>query len=374
VVGIVLFIAFFRTTFVLDAVEYPSDVGLVMQSGAEALIRGEHLYGVSRPEAMRVIANDGGFTPTLTMSGHLVSDYGYPPLGAVITAALVPLTPGLPTAAIVSALAMIITAVLLFKLLPTALRPAAALVCFVVGPAVGYSANGYPAIMALPFPVFAVANWPLTGAAGTLGRRGVAQAVCFGLAMATHQLVWYVAPFILVGLWLIRRGHLGGRVALRLTGSYLGIMAATWGAVNLPFVVQDPGAWWRGMLEPLTQHAVPFGQGLVGFASFYSGGAGRPGHLGDGGRADQAADPAGDHRGAHDDHQRRHPRRPPSPRRGAAGRRPTGSAAARPERHLHRPAEGLSGARPVARRRHGDPAGPLDHRRDAGGRRRARQR
>jgi hypothetical protein len=274
VVGIVLFIAYVRTTFVIDSVQYPSDVGLVMQSGAEALIRGEHLYGVPRPDAMRALADGGRFFPTLTMTGHLVSDYGYPPLGAIITATLIPITHGLPTASIVSALAMIATAILLFKLLPAVLRPAAVLVCFVLGPAVDYAASGYPAIMALPFLVFAVANWPVTGADGRLGQRGVAQAISFGLALATHQLVWYVAPFIVVGLWLIRRGHLPGRTATRVVASYVGIMMASWTATNLPFVLQDAGAWWRGMLEPLTQHAVPFGQGVVGLASYYTDGSG----------------------------------------------------------------------------------------------------
>jgi hypothetical protein len=33
--------------------------------------------------------------------------------------------------------------------------------------------------------------------------------------------------------------------------------------VNSPFFLWGPGAWLRGVVSPLTQHAIPFGQGLV---------------------------------------------------------------------------------------------------------------
>jgi hypothetical protein len=77
-----------------------------------------------------------------------------------------------------------------------------------------------------------------------------------------------MAPFLLLGIYLVRSGDLGRPGALRVTGRYLGLALATFLAVNLPFIVWGPMAWIHGIADPLTQHAIPYGQGLVGLTLF----------------------------------------------------------------------------------------------------------
>ena len=44
--------------------------------------------------------------------------------------------------------------------------------------------------------------------------------------------------------------------------------------VNLPFIIAGPSAWAAGAAAPLTQHALPYGQGLVGLSAFLGIGGG----------------------------------------------------------------------------------------------------
>lgn len=44
--------------------------------------------------------------------------------------------------------------------------------------------------------------------------------------------------------------------------------------VNAPFVLASPKAWLTGVLEPLLQHAVPHGQGIITFSYYVTGGSG----------------------------------------------------------------------------------------------------
>jgi len=265
-----------RITLLPGRVTLPTDVGMLVQAGAQALVDGQHLYGVSHPDALsRYSVGDPMAIPTTTVDGTVVSDYGYPPLAAVLAAGLLRLTPTLPTPVVVTAVGVVVAAVLVFVLLPAPLRPAAALTCLLVG-RIGdtYGVAGYPALVALPFLVVAVAGWPATGASGRLRGRGLAAACCLGLAAATHQLAWFVVPFLVVGVWLVRRGHLPARSANRVVVTYLGVAALAFVAVNGFFVAQDPRAWLTGITEPLTQRSLPLGQGPVSLMSFVSTGSG----------------------------------------------------------------------------------------------------
>ncbi len=101
------------------------------------------------------------------------------------------------------------------------------------------------------------------------------QAVAFGLALACNQLAWFIAPFLLTGIFLIRRCELGRRRRRQGDARYLGIAVGTFAALNAPFFVWGPGAWLHGVTAPLTQHAIPYGQGLVGLTLFLRLGGGR---------------------------------------------------------------------------------------------------
>ena len=131
-----------------------------------------------------------------------------------------------------------------------------------------YARLGYPAIIAMVLLIPVVVRWPSIGAGGRLDRGDVIRAVCLGAACATQQLAWFVTPFLLVGIVMVRRGELSTRATMATVGRFVAIALLVFAVINLPFVVRDPGAWTGGVLLVLTQHAVPHGQGLID-VSFY---------------------------------------------------------------------------------------------------------
>ncbi|MFC7479943.1 hypothetical protein ACFQX7_07705 [Luedemannella flava] len=269
-----------RLALVAGRPSLATDVGMLVQAGAQALHDGEHLYGVPHPDAYALYSSGSYQGGTSTAEGTMTTDYGYPPLGAVFTAALLPFIRGMAGPTIAAHLGVVAAALLLFFLLPTPMRPAAALTCLLFPRIEDYASSGYPGLMALPFMVVAVAAWPTLGSTGRLRWRGLLSAVCLGLGIATHQLAWFVAPFLVVGIWLVRWGHLGGRGSTLLTLRYVGTTLATFLVANAWFIAQDPGAWLAGITEPLTQKSMPHGQGIVGLINFYSYGSGSLGALG----------------------------------------------------------------------------------------------
>jgi uncharacterized membrane protein len=49
---------------------------------------------------------------------------------------------------------------------------------------------------------------------------------------------------------------------------YLGLAAGVFALINAPFFLWGPSAWLHGVAAPVTQHAIPYGQGLVGLTLF----------------------------------------------------------------------------------------------------------
>lgn len=251
-----------------------NDVGMVLQVGARAILDGHHLYGVPDPDGFTRFARGGTLGSTALSDGTVVSDFSYPPLGALVSAALTPVSRGMPTSVLAMYLGVVAAGVLMFVLLPGPMRPAAALTCFLFPKIASYADLSYPALIALPLLIAAVWAWPTIGAAGRLGRHGVLSAVCLGLAVGTHQLAWFVALYVTVGLWLVRRGHLPPGRASPLVLRYVGVAAATFGLLNAWFIAQDPAAWLHGITAPLTQQAVPVGLGIVTVVAYFTDGSG----------------------------------------------------------------------------------------------------
>lgn len=261
---------------------YGTDEGVLIHQAALLVAHGGNPYTASWPHQVSV----PGVGATPLMGGGSADTYGYPPLPALLTAAALPFTHGRPTASFVAFICELLAAALLFVLLPAGWKPVAALLCFGLGYLDPYARQGYAVVMALPLLVVAVASWADTGRpnpgerAGVpgggprLGRAGVLRALCLGLAAATQQLAWFLAPFLLLGIWLARRSDSGTRAATRLSLRWAALAAAAWLAVDLPFAVRAPRAWLTGITAPLTQHAVPKGVGLVGISVYLRGGSG----------------------------------------------------------------------------------------------------
>ncbi|MFI6254282.1 hypothetical protein [Streptomyces sp. NPDC051016] len=248
-----------------------TDEGVLTAQAAREILHGHRVYGQPWPWLFS--------TPrvgiTKTMSGGADYTYGYPPLTALLAAPVYAVLHSTAAATLVPTVALLASTVLLWFLLPAPWRSAATAVCLGFGILPHYAYSGYPAITALALLVPVVVRWPSTGAGGRLGARGVLRAACLGAACAAQQLAWFLAPFLLIGLYAVRRGELGPRRALAVTIRYTAAAALAWSAVNAYFAAQGFSAWLNGILLPLEQKAILHGQGVMGISYYFTAGSSR---------------------------------------------------------------------------------------------------
>ncbi len=251
----------------------PNDEGALTAQAARSLLAGHPVYGVSWP----AIFNSSHVGVTYAMNGGADYSYGYPPVAPLLTALVHVIVPGVSLrtcATLVTFGALVAGTVTLWILLPPPWRSAATAVCLGFGLLPGYAALGYPAIIAVALLIPVVVAWPTIGRSGRLSGIDIARAVCLGAACAAQQLPWFLTPFLIVGVFLLRRGHLTTRRAATVTAGFAGIAAATWLLINGYFAIRSGAAWLAGILTPLTQHAVPHGQGLIDISYYFIGGSG----------------------------------------------------------------------------------------------------
>ncbi|MDC0768541.1 hypothetical protein POF73_16765 [Streptomyces sp. HD] len=247
-----------------------SDEAVLTTQAAHELVAGRPVYGQPWPWLF-----GHGVALTPTVSGGYDFTYGYPPLTPLLTAPLLWLGHGALPATAVSTAALVAGTVALWRMLPTPWRSAATMACLGFGFLPSYGRLGYPAIVALALLVPVVVRWPRIGRGGRLGAAGLARAACLGAACAAQQLPWFVAPFLLAGIYAVRRGELGARAAALVVGRIAGAAGLVWLLLNTYFVVSEPGTWIRGIALPLTQGAVIHGQGVVGISLYFTDGSDR---------------------------------------------------------------------------------------------------
>ncbi|KUM77167.1 hypothetical protein AQI70_14510 [Streptomyces curacoi] len=247
-----------------------SDEAVLTTQAAHELVAGHPVYGQPWPW---LFGHGVALTPTVT--GGYDFTYGYPPLAPLLTAPLLWLGHGGTPATAVSTAALVAGTVTLWRMLPTPWRSAATMVCLGFGFLPSYARLGYPAIVALALLVPVVVRWPRLGRGGRLSGAGLARAACLGAACAAQQLPWFVAPFLLAGIYAVRRGELGARGAALVVARFAGAAGVVWLLVNTYFIVSEPGTWVRGIALPLTQGAVIHGQGVVGISLYFTDGSDR---------------------------------------------------------------------------------------------------
>ena len=242
----------------------PNDEGTLVAQAARSMLGGGGVYGVAWPQ---VFAQQH-IPVTWMMGGGADYTFGYPPLAVLLTAPALAFVGFPAVASVVTTGMLLIGALVLWRLLPTEWRSGATAVMLGFPFMPHYARLGYPAIVAMVFLIPVVVRWTSIGADGRLRRSDVVRALCLGAACATQQLAWFGAPFLIVGLYALRRGEVSPRRALTTVASFAGIAAATFLVINLPFIVTAGPAWASGVLLVLTQHAIPHGQGLID-VSFY---------------------------------------------------------------------------------------------------------
>ncbi|GAA2495752.1 hypothetical protein GCM10010276_40460 [Streptomyces longisporus] len=247
-----------------------SDEAVLTTQAAKELVAGHSVYGHPWPWLFQK-----GIALTTTFDGGYDYTYGYPPLATLLTAPLLWIGHGGAPATAVSTGALIVGTVVLWRMLPVQWRSAATMACLGFGFLPTYGREGYPAITALALLIPVVVRWPRIGQGGRLGAAGVARAACLGAACAAQQLPWFLTPFLLAGIYAVRRGELGGRAATLVVARIAGIAATVWLLINTYFIVSEPSTWISGIALPLTQGATLHGQGLVGVSLYYTNGSDR---------------------------------------------------------------------------------------------------
>ena len=242
----------------------PTDEGTLIAQAARSLLGGGEIYGVAWPQLFA----QQHLPVTWMMGGGADYTLGYPPLAVLLTAPALLVFSFPAAASIVTTLVLLVGAFALWRLLPIDWRPGATIVMLGFPFMPHYARLGFPAIIAMVWLIPVIVRWPDIGRAGRLRRSDLLRAACLGAACATQQLAWFVAPFLLVGLFALRRGELPARRAFGTVASFAGVAGVTFLAINLPFIARDAPAWASGVALVLTQHAIPHGQGLID-VSFY---------------------------------------------------------------------------------------------------------
>lgn len=263
VVGVLLAVGWFLLS------HRANDEGALTARAAYALLHGQHVYGVNWPDVFRTVPL------TKTMNGGGDYQYGYPPLGVLLTTVTAAVLHHSTIAApLVTMAAFVVAALVLWLRVPTVWRPAVTVVMLALDPLAGFARGGSPILIAILLLIPVVLRFDRTGLGDRLGPVGLAKGAALGAACAAHQLAWFVVPFVAVALFLLRTRELGPRRAALLLVRYAGAAAAVWVLINLPFVVMQPRAWLGGILLPLRQHAIVHGQGLVDIPYLLTSGSG----------------------------------------------------------------------------------------------------
>jgi uncharacterized membrane protein len=252
---------------------YGTDEAAFEQYAASLLLHGHNPYGADLTSALSLFRVPIQYA-TYLLSGGVVHGLEYPSLPVLVTALFIPITGGVQSVIVANVVALAATCVVMFLLLPRTWKSLAVLVTIGLPILFGSTVAGVNAIL-LGLPLLIVAwRWSETGKGGRLGRAGVGRAICLGLAASTQPLAWFILPFVLVGTWRLRSAELGRRGARRIVVAYASVAAGTFALLNLPFIVWSPGAWFSGVSSTLTQHAIPYGQGIIDATLFFHTGGG----------------------------------------------------------------------------------------------------
>jgi hypothetical protein len=202
---------------------------------------------------------------TYTLSGVPVTQLSYPALSFLPYIPFLALGWSTQLAVGLNVAAWIVSILLLFALLPRRFR-AAALVLGSLTTYVAYAVGGVTDVLYVPLLIGAAYRWNRFPAEH--GWRKWRGPVLLGLAMSVKQEPWLLLPFLAVAVFLEADARLGTARRVRVGVTYVAAALAAFALPNLPYLVAGPRAWFRGVLTPFVDHAVPTGQGAIGLSVF----------------------------------------------------------------------------------------------------------
>ena len=159
--------------------------------------------------------------------------------------------------------AWLVTAVLIFVMVPPVLRWLAPLLLMTGAFLVPFSSGGTDALF-VPFLVVAVWRWDRFPGRAVAWLPAWVGPASLGIACSIKQTPWFCVPFLMVGVACEAR-RAGGRpgaggAALR------GHHRVDLRGGQPPFIVWNPAAWLRGIFLPMIDPLVADGQGIVAIA------------------------------------------------------------------------------------------------------------
>ncbi len=258
-IAVIVGLALWSYFQVYAAPDYGTDEIAFDQYAAQLALHGINPYLHSMAAAFPLFhVSPNGYT--FLLDGRPVTSLSYPALAFEEYLPLLALGLTIQAAVWTNVAAWALGAVVLYLVLPRKLRPLAAVVVS-LDVFTGYAVGGVTDFLFLPLLIGAAAGWDRF--AWTRGRAAWRGPILMGLAMAVKQTPWLVLPFVIIGIVLesrrLRDWSQGVRDGLR----YLGIAVAAFLVPNLPYLLNSPGGWLKGILTPITAQTVPAGQGLV---------------------------------------------------------------------------------------------------------------
>ena len=245
---------------------YSTDSAAFNQVATRLLLDGHDPYTSSMAGAARLLHPAADFWTYQVDGAHTLAA-SYPAGSFLLQAPIMALGLTHMVSDWVDLAAWLLTAVLIFCMLPSALRwlaPTLLLTGVFAGP---FSSGGTDALF-VPFLVIAIWRWDRWPARATTWLPAWIGPVSLGIACSIKQTPWFCVPFLLIGVaWESRRAGRGGMwggvgAAIR----YGTIVLGTFLLVNLPFLLWAPSAWLKGTFLPMVDPLVADGQGVVALA------------------------------------------------------------------------------------------------------------
>jgi uncharacterized membrane protein len=259
IAAVVVGLALWSYYQVFVAPDYGTDEMAFDQYAAQLALHGMNPYLHSMAPAFPLFhVSPNGYT--FQLDGTPVTALSYPALS--FEAYLPLLALGITTQAAVWAdvAAWAASTALLYAVLPRSVAPLAAVIAS-IDVYIGYASGGVTDSLFVPLLIVAAVGWDRFALAR--GPRAWLGPVGMGLAMAVKQTPWLILPFVLAGIALESRHARGTRQALRDCRRYAAVTLAAFLVPNLPYLLDDPAAWLRGILMPVISRSVPAGQGLI---------------------------------------------------------------------------------------------------------------
>jgi uncharacterized membrane protein len=253
--------------------QYGTDEAAFVQGAAQLALSGHNPYTANLLPFLQFFRVPEQYA-TYLLNGGISSSLAYPAGSFLIVEPFILLTHGTQAVIITSLACLLASMILAFVLLPPTWRMLGMLTVGASTILFAFSLSGLSVVACLPFLVVVAAQWERPALERRLSSRVVIQAVMLGIACAISQLAWFVALFLLVGLIKTALKNATRKEALRRVAVYVAIAVVVFVLLNAPWIVADPSAWLRGILLPITQKAIPYGQGFIDLAVYFHIGGG----------------------------------------------------------------------------------------------------